>query len=95
MDSIQNDTLGFEQFKIDERLSSLLSQILGAYARLTFKVKQQLNDDSRSSEYQRRFDEIAKIKSEVRHYSYPRKMEEIQKIREELLEILSKERKLD
>lgn len=92
MENMNNDTLGFEQFKIDEQLSSLLSQILGGYARLAFKAKQQFHNNS--FEFQHRFDQIGEIKSQIKYYSYQQKVEEIQKFQVELKDVLLKERAL-
>ena len=94
MENLNNDALGFEQFKIDEQLSSLLSQILGGYARLAFKARQQVYNNPRIFEFQHRFDEIGKIKSKIKHYSYQQKAEEIQKFQAELKDVLLKERSL-
>jgi hypothetical protein len=94
MEDLRNDTLGFEKFKIDEQLFSLLNQLLGGYARLVFKSERKSLDKTRVYHFRNRFKEIGKLKSDIVNYTYPQKLSEIEKFKDELRTILTNERTL-
>ncbi|MEI9920161.1 MAG: hypothetical protein WDO14_15410 [Bacteroidota bacterium] len=91
MDELKDDILGFEKFRIDEQLFSLLNQLLGGYARLTFRKEK---DDKYRVLFENRFRELGKLKHDVGRFSYPEKLRNIEKFQHELNDVLSKEKAL-
>ncbi|MBT1685441.1 hypothetical protein [Dawidia soli] len=91
MNKFSDDSLGFEKFLIDEQIVSLLSQLAGGYVRLTVKAKKN-HLHIQANQYQSRFNQIGKAKTNLYTLSYPEKVLEIRKYEDELKQILAEEK---